>query len=114
MRHFEQFTALHVGLLAETRHKSLPRLGKTIHLDSQALRHFLVKADWSVESVRAQRLTLLRHALGDQPFILCLDQTGDRKRGHTTDYIASQYIGNLHALANGVVSVNTFRLAFST
>jgi SRSO17 transposase len=25
VRHFEQFTALHLGLLAETRHKSLPR-----------------------------------------------------------------------------------------
>ncbi len=31
VRHFEQFTALHVGLLAETRHKSLPRLGGRPH-----------------------------------------------------------------------------------
>jgi SRSO17 transposase len=48
VRHFEQFTALHLGLLAETRHKSLPQLGKTIHLDPQALHHFLAKADWSI------------------------------------------------------------------
>ena len=27
VRHFEQFTALHLGLLAETSHKSLPQLG---------------------------------------------------------------------------------------
>ncbi len=114
VRHFEQFTALHVGLLAETRHKSLPRLGKTVHMDPQALHHFLAKADWSVEQVRAQRLKLLRQALGDQPFMLCIDETGDRKKGHTTDYIASQYIGNLHALANGVVSVNAYGLLGTT
>src|SRR5260370_40644201 len=48
VRHFEQFTALHLGLLAETRHKSLPRLGTTVHADPQALHHFLANADWSV------------------------------------------------------------------
>ena len=70
--------------------------------------------------MRAKRLELLRQALGDTPFILCLDETGDRKKGKTTDYAASQYIGNVHTLANGVVSVNadgvldtvTFPLAF--
>jgi SRSO17 transposase len=29
-REFEQFTLLHVGLLAETKRKSLPRLAKTV------------------------------------------------------------------------------------
>ncbi len=106
VRHFEQFTALHLGLLAETRHKSLPRLGKTVHADPQALHHFLANAVWSVEALRTKRLELLRQALGTTPFVLCLDETGDRKKGHTTDYVAHQYIGNLHSLANGVVSVN--------
>ncbi len=108
VRHFEQFTALHLGLLAETRRKSLPRLGKAVHLDPQALHHFLANAEWSVEAVRTRRLGLLRQALGTTPFILCIDETGDRKKGHTTDYVATQYIGNLHALANGVVSVNAY------
>src|SRR5258708_16594594 len=67
VRHFEQFTALHLGLLAETLHKSLPRLGTTVHADPQALHHFLANADWSVEAVRAKRLELLRQALGDMP-----------------------------------------------
>lgn len=114
VRHFEQFTALHLGLLAETRHKSLPRLGKTVHVDPQALHHFLANADWSVEALRTQRLKLLRQALGESPIILCLDETGDRKKGHTTDYVASQYIGNLHTVANGVVSVNAYGLLGST
>jgi SRSO17 transposase len=114
VRHFEHFTALHLGLLAETRHKSLPRLGKTVHADPQALHHFLAKADWSVEEFRKQRLQLLHQAIGETPFILCIDETGDRKKGHTTDDVASQYIGNLHTLANGVVSVNAYGLLGTT
>jgi SRSO17 transposase len=114
VRHFEQFTALHLGLLAETRRKSLPRLGTTVHADPQALHHFLAQAEWSVQAVRTQRLALLRQALGETPFILCLDETGDRKKGHTTDYVASQYIGNLHTLANGVVSVNAYGVLGTT
>ncbi len=110
VRHCEQFTALHLGLLAETRRKSLPRLGTTVHVDPQALHHFLAHADWSVEALRRQRLEVLRQALDTTPFILCIDETGDRKKGHTTDDAASQYIGNLHTLANGVVSVNAYGL----
>ena len=59
--------------------------------------------------MRAIRLDLTRPALRERPFILCIDETGepsDRKKGKTTDYAASQYIGNVHTLANGVVSVN--------
>jgi len=114
VRHFEHFTALHLGLLAETRHKSLPQLGKAVHADPQALHHFLAKAEWSVTDLRAKRLELLRQAIGDTPFILCIDETGDRKKGHTTDYVAHQYIGNLHTLANGIVSVNAYGLLGTT
>jgi SRSO17 transposase len=114
VRHFEHFTALHLGLLAETRRKSLPRLGKTVHADPQALHHFLANADWSVEALRQRRLELLRQALGTTPFILCIDETGDRKKGHTTDYVATQYIGNLHTLANGIVSVNAYGVLGAT
>jgi SRSO17 transposase len=108
VRHFEQFTALHVGLLAETKRKSLPRLAKTAKADPQALHHFLANADWSGEELRTTRLALLQAALGGRPFILCLDETGDRKKGKTTDYVAHQYIGNIGGLANGVVSVNAY------
>jgi SRSO17 transposase len=121
VREFEQFTLLHVGLLAETKRKSLPRIAKTVQADAQALHHFLTKGHWSTKALRARRLELLRQALGETPFILCIDETGDRKKGHTTDYVAHQYIGNVHTLANGLVSVNaygvlngvTFPLAFS-
>ena len=70
VRHCEQFTALHLGLLAETRRKTLPRLGKTAHTDPQAVHHFLANAEWSVEALRQRRLELLRQAIGPTPFIL--------------------------------------------
>src|SRR5258708_13570552 len=80
VRHFEHFTALHLGLLAETGHKSLPQLGKTVHTDPQSLHHLLAKADWSVEAVPAHRLRLPRQAPGDTPSTRCLDPTAAAKR----------------------------------
>jgi SRSO17 transposase len=44
--------ALHLGLLAETRRKILPRQHKMVHTDPQALHHFLANAEWSVEALR--------------------------------------------------------------
>jgi len=55
VRQVEQFTRLEIGLVAETKRKSLPRLAQTAKPDPQAFHHFLAKADWSVEAVRAVR-----------------------------------------------------------
>jgi SRSO17 transposase len=120
VRQVEQFTRLEVGLVAETKRKSLPRLAQSAKAAPQAFHHFLAEAEWSVGQLRAHRLDLTRQALRERPFILCIDETGDRKKGRTTDYAASQSIGNVGSLANGVVSVNadgvldtvTFPLAF--
>lgn len=40
--------------------------------------------------------------------VLCVDETGDKKKGHTTDYVASQYIGNLGKTENSMVSVHAY------
>jgi SRSO17 transposase len=88
MREYEQFTLVHVGLLAETKRQSLPRLAKTVQADAQAAHHFQSKARWSTAALRARRLQLLRQALGETPVILCIGETGDRKKGHTTDHVA--------------------------
>src|SRR5690242_16011833 len=69
VRQFEQFTHLELGLTAETKRKSLPRLAQTAKADPQALHHFLAKADWSVEALRAVRLELTRQALRERPFL---------------------------------------------
>jgi len=37
-----------------------------------------------------------------------IDETGDRKKGNKTDYIARQYLGSVGKIDNGVVSVNAY------
>jgi SRSO17 transposase len=109
VRSFEHFTALHVGMLSEVKRKTLPAIAKVIQdSDAQALHHFVAYAPWKVEDLRTRRLTLLRQALQERPFTLCIDETGDEKKGKTTDYVAHQYIGNLGKLENGIVSVNAY------
>jgi SRSO17 transposase len=108
VRHFEQFTQLILGMLAETKRKSLPRLAKTVHADHQALHHFLANAEWSLDELRAIRLHLTREAVAGRPITLCIDETGDPKKGHTTDYVASQYLGSQHQVEPGIVSVNAY------
>src|SRR5260370_8666858 len=76
VRQFEQFTRLELGLVAETKRNSLPRLAQTTKADPQAFHHFLAKAAWSVEALRAVRLDLTRHALPQRPSIPCLYATG--------------------------------------
>jgi SRSO17 transposase len=109
VRSFEHFKFLHVGVLSEIKRKTLPAIARVGgDLDPQALHHFVATAPWHVEDLRKRRLTLLRRALGKRPFILCIDETGDRKKGKTTEYVAHQYIGNIGKLANGMVSVNAY------
>ncbi len=109
VRSFKHFKHLHVGMLAEIKRKTLPAIAKAVgESDPQALHHFVANAPWSVEDLRARRLTKLKLALAGRAFTLCLDETGDRKKGKTTAYVASQYIGNIGKLANGMVSVNAY------
>lgn len=54
------------------------------------------------------RLWLTKLFIGDQKIILCIDETGDKKKGKSTDYTARQYIGNLGKTENGIVSVNAY------
>lgn len=37
-----------------------------------------------------------------------IDETKDRKKGKSTDYVERQYIGNLGKVDNGIVSVNAY------
>src|SRR5215472_4344643 len=109
VRSFEHFKFLQVGMLSEIKRKTLPAIAKVGgDLDPQALHHFVANAPWKVEELRTRRLTLIHKALGGRRFVLCIDETGDRKKGKTTDYVAHQYIGNLGKLANGIVSVNAY------
>lgn len=121
VRSFEAFKYLHLGLISELPRKSLPAIAKAVGLpNEQVLHHFLTESPWDVASLRNQRLSLILQQLQGRSIVLVIDDTGDRKKGKTTDYVARQYIGNLGKIDNGIVSVNaygvlegmTFPLAF--
>ncbi len=86
VRSFEAFKYLLMGMLSELKRKTSPSIAKAVGADAQALHHMLAYTPWSVQEVRTRHLTLLRQALDGRPFVLCLDETGDRKKGKTTDY----------------------------
>ncbi|MEM7595275.1 MAG: IS701 family transposase [Cyanobacteria bacterium P01_A01_bin.83] len=109
VRNYEAFKLLHLGMLSEIPRKSLTSISRAVGLrDSQGLNHFLRKADWSSEEVRKVRLWLTKLFIGEREVTLCIDETGDAKKGKTTDYTARQYIGNLGKTKNGIVSVNAY------
>lgn len=109
VRHFEAFKFLHLGILSEIPRKTLPLIAKTVGLkDSQTLHHFLRDALWDVKKLREIRLWLIKKFIGEREIILCIDETGDKKKGKATDYVTSQYIGNLGKTENGIVSVNAY------
>jgi SRSO17 transposase len=110
VRYFESFKYLHVGILSDIKRKSLPVIADVNGLKDggQSLHHFLSKAKWSVESLRETRLWLTQLLIGKEPITLIIDETGDEKKGKTTDYVTRQYIGNLGKIENGIVSVNSY------
>ena len=111
VRTFEAFEWLHLGIISELPRKSLPQIARAVGLkDGQALHHFLRDAPWKVSQLRATRLWLIKQLIGEQPIVLCIDETGDVKKGQATDYVARQYIGNLGKTGNGIVSVNAYAL----
>lgn len=109
VRHFEAFKYLHLGILSEIRTKSLPEIAKIVGLkDGQSLHHFLKDALWDVKKLREMRLWLTKMLIGEREIVLCIDETGDKKKGKSTDYVNRQYIGNLGKTENGIVSVNAY------
>lgn len=96
-------------MLSELQSKTLPAIAKLVGLkDGQSLDHFLRDGVWKVEQIRVARLRLIQQTIGQRRIVLCIDETGDVKKGKTTDYVAKQYIGNIGQTANGIVSVNAY------
>lgn len=109
VRAYECFKWLHVGIVSLLPRKTLPAIGKLNGLkDGQSLHHFLRDGVWDVARVREVRLHFIRQQIGERKINLCIDETGDVKRGTTTDYVGTQYIGNIGQTANGIVSVNAY------
>lgn len=109
VRSFEAFKQLHLGLISEAKRKSLPAIATVAGLDNaQSLHHFLTESPWRFEDFRQQRLQLILQTLGEAEIVLVIDDTGDRKKGHHTDYVKRQYIGNLGKIENGIVAVTAY------
>jgi SRSO17 transposase len=95
VRSFEAFKYLHVGLISDIKRKTLPAIAKVVGLDNeQSLHHFLSKSPWEAQELRQQRLEIILKILSGREIILIIDDTGDKKQGHGTDYVKRQYIGN--------------------
>ncbi|WP_404789251.1 transposase [Altericista sp. CCNU0014] len=71
VRSFENFKALHLGILSELKCKTLPRIAKVAGLDnSQSLHHFLTESPWDVADLRHRRLNRILQVLEGRSIIL--------------------------------------------
>jgi len=109
VRSFEAFKFLHLGMISEIPRKTLPGIAKAVGLtNDQVLHHFLTESPWEVEALKRRRLSLILQWLKQRTIILVIDETGDKKKGKTTEYVDRQYIDNLGKVENGIVSVNAY------
>jgi SRSO17 transposase len=109
VRNYECFKYLHLGIISTLKRKSLPEIAKVVSINSaQSLHHFIANSDWSVDKLKNRRLNKLKKILNGQAITVVIDETGDRKKGKKTDYVARQYLGSVGKIDNGIVSVNAY------
>jgi SRSO17 transposase len=109
VRNYECFKYLHLGIISPIKRKSLPEIAKVVSINSaQSLHHFLANSDWSVNKVKSRRLKKIKSVLKGKAINVVIDETGDRKKGKKTDYVARQYLGSVGKVDNGIVSVNAY------
>ncbi len=109
VRSYECFKYLHLGIIAPIKRKSLPEIAKVVGVYSaQSLHHFISKSPWSTTELRTRRLSIILEALKGRSITVIIDETGDRKKGNKTDYVARQYLGSIGKIDRGMVSVNAY------
>jgi SRSO17 transposase len=108
-RLFQQ--TLHIGLISAIKIKTLPAIAREVGLENkQGLHPFLTSSPWLAKALKQRRLKVILSGLGAREIPLIMDETGDKKKGKTTDYVRRQYTGNLGKVENGIVSVNAYGL----
>ena len=109
VRNYECFKYLHLGIISPIKRKSLPEIAKVVSINSaQSLHHFIANSEWSTEQLRSRRLAKIKKGLQGNAITVVIDETGDRKKGKKTDYVARQYLGSIGKIDNGIVSVNAY------
>lgn len=83
----------------------MPEIAKVVGINSaQSLHHFIADSPWSVTKLKEKRLTKIKEILNGNTITVVIDETGDRKKGKKTDYVARQYLGSVGKIDNGIVS----------
>jgi len=109
VRSYECFKYLHLGIISAIKRKSLPEIAQVVGLKSaQSLHHFIAASPWSVTELKRRRLSRTLEALKGNSITVVIDETGDRKKGKRTDYVARQYLGSIGKIDSGIVSVNAY------
>ncbi|MGB3204426.1 MAG: IS701 family transposase [Crinalium sp.] len=109
VRNYECFKYLHLGIISTLKRKSLPEIAKVVSINSaQSLHHFIANSDWSIDELKSRRIKKIKRALDGKAITVVIDETGDRKKGKKTDYVARQYLGSVGKIDNGIVSVNAY------
>jgi SRSO17 transposase len=111
VRSFEAFKHLHVGMLSSIKRKTLPAIAEFMGLpNEQSLHHFLSKSPWQTQQLRNQRLQLTLQEFKNRKIFVIIDETGDQKKGRSTEYVSRQYLGKLGKIDNGIVAVTAWGL----
>ncbi|MDJ1184289.1 IS701 family transposase [Roseofilum casamattae] len=109
VRSYEYFKYLHIGIISPIKRKSFPEIAKAVGINCpQSLHHFIANSPWSVEELRGRRIRKTLEALQGEKIAVIIDETGDRKKGKKTDYVARQYLGSVGKVDRGIVSVNAY------
>ena len=109
VRGYECFKYLHLGIISPIKRKSLPEIARVVAINSaQSLHHFIAQSPWSATELRKQRLLRTLKVLKGKKIIVVMDETGERKKGKTTDYVSRQYLGSLGKIERGIVTVNAY------
>ena len=96
--------AMLLGIITPSQRKSLTTIGEIVGLkNSQSLHNFISESPWSYQQLRENRLNLTKEWLKQAAIDIIIDETGDRKKGTHTDYVARQYLGRLGKVDNGIV-----------
>lgn len=109
VRSFENFKYIHLGMISDIKRKTLPAIAQLVGLNSeQFLHHFLTNSPWQTKELKKRRLEIILKILKGRSIILIIDETGDVKKGKSTDYVKRQYIGNIGKTENGIVVVTAY------
>ena len=89
----------------------MPAIAEVVGLaNEQSLHHFLTKSPWQAQKLRNQRLSFTLQALKNRKLFGIIDETGDQKKGRSTDYVSRQYLGKLGKIDNGIGAVTAWGL----